>query len=189
MTTDAASASLGVDLNLGFILGGTSSGGQTTAALSHWARDRGLSPPLTGLYLNSSFTIQPEKLPSQFRSIYQSRKPEGDGANTGLSKKTELAFKEAVQPDLSSELWSPLLWPNGHHDLPRTYFQVCGADVLRDDSLVYERTLRLDAGVETMVDVYTGMPHVWWYSYPEHTATKRFHEDTVKGIGWLLGRN
>lgn len=182
-------AALGVNLDLGFILGGCSSGGQTTGAISHWARDRHLSPPLTGLYMNSSFTIQPEKLPSRFKSIYKARKPEGDGSRSGLDKATELAFKEAVQPDLSSELWSPLLWRNGHHDLPPTYFQVCGADVLRDDSLVYERCLRLDNKIPTKVDVYTGMPHVWWYFYPNHTATARFHRDTVAGIGWLLGHS
>lgn len=171
---------LGVNLELGFVLGGTSAGGQTTAALSHWARDRSLSPPLTGLYMSSAFTIEPQEMPTSIRSIYQSRKP-----GEGLSN-TELAFRAAVQPDASSGLWSPLLWHNGHQHLPRTYFQVCGADVLRDDSLVYERTLRLDAGVETKVDVYTGMPHCWWFFYPEHTATKRYHRDIVNGMGWLL---
>lgn len=45
----SSAKSLGADPEQGFILGGTSAGGNFTAVLAHKARDEGLQPPLTGL--------------------------------------------------------------------------------------------------------------------------------------------
>lgn len=42
---------LGADLSKGFIVGGTSAGGNISAVIGHLARDEALSPPLTGLAL------------------------------------------------------------------------------------------------------------------------------------------
>ncbi|ROV86870.1 hypothetical protein VMCG_10803 [Cytospora schulzeri] len=176
--------SLGADLTKGFVLGGTSSGGQLTAAISHMARDRELSPPLTGIYLNATSIAAPEIIAERYGDLYRSRNT-NDG-KTGLSKKTTDVFNDAVKPDATSELWNPLIWHSGHKNLPRTYFQVCGADIQRDDSLVYERVLRLEHGVETRLDIYPGLPHVFWYLYPGHSATEKFRQDRLKGLEWLL---
>lgn len=157
-----------------------------TAALSHWARDRQLSPPLTGIYLNVPCLVQPESVTDKYKDLYLSR--EQNEGKVGLSKKTINVFEDAVQPDPTSELWSPLNWSLGHQDLPRTYFQICGSDVLRDDALIYDRILRQEYGIETKVDIYPGLPHVFWYIYPSHSAGQKFHEDGTKGIGWLLKR-
>jgi len=75
------------------------------------------------------------------------------------------AFREAIGPDVNSPLWAP--FDQGHPDgiaaghlgMPRTYFQVCGMDMNRDDGLIYERVLREECRVPTRVDVYSGFPH------------------------------
>ncbi|KAH8897392.1 alpha/beta-hydrolase [Thozetella sp. PMI_491] len=177
-------STLGADLSKGFVLGGTSSGGQLAAALSHQARDEELSPPLTGVYLNATSIVHPEAIPAKYRPWHTSlRQNEG---KAGLSQKTQNLFFEAVRPDIESDLWNPLNWSTGHENLPPTYFQACGADIQRDDSLVYERVLRLEYAVETRIDIYPGLPHVFWYMYPGHSACDKFYLDAVRGIGWLL---
>lgn len=183
----AKNASLiGADPALGFVLGGTSSGGQMTAALSHMARDRNLSPPLTGVYLNVPALVQPALVPEAYKQMYNSRS-QNEG-KAGLSKQTILLFEQAVEADFASDMWNPLLWHDGHADLPRTYFQVCGSDVLRDDALIYERMLRKEFGIETRLDMYPGMPHVFWYLFPGHSSAASFRRERVKGLGWLLRR-
>lgn len=181
-------ADLGANTAHGFILGGTSSGGQTAAALSHWARDTPLAMPLTGIYLNVPATVpEPSAVPDKYREFYQSRAQNNlRDSRVSLSEKTQSAFEKAVEPDKHSELWNPLIWPSGHHGLPPTYFQVCGEDILRDDALIYERILRLEYNVATKVDVYPGLPHVFWYLHPGHSACAKFVADTTKGLGWLL---
>jgi acetyl esterase/lipase len=123
-------------------------------------------------------------IPERYKELYRSRQ-QNDG-KSGLSKKHTSMFQDAVEPDLNSGVWSPLIWETGHKHLPRTYFQVCGADLQRDDSLIYERVLRLECGIKTKVDMYAGLPHVFWYFWPGHSVCKRYYEDTVRGFGWLL---
>lgn len=155
-----------------------------TATLAHWARDRKLSPPLTGIYLNAASIVHESAVPAKYKDMYRSRKQNDD--SKGLSHKTTTTFEDAVEPDFTSEIWNPLNWHNGHAGLPRTYFQICGADIQRDDSLIYERVLRMEYGIDTKVSIYPGLPHVFWYLYPSHSACQKFHDDTLKGLGWLL---
>lgn len=96
-------------------------------------------------------------------------------------------YDQVMVPEFSSPLWSPLLWPTGHGDLPPHFFQICGADMLRDEALLYERELKQNH-VKTEVIVYQGLPHVFWYDYPSHSVSKKFVTDITRGLGWLLGR-
>ena len=61
-------------------------------------------------------------------------------------------------------------------------------DMFRDDGLIYERVLREEAGVETRIDVYRGLPHSWWSMFPGLEVSRRKEYDSVRGVGWLLGR-
>ena len=45
--------------------------------------------------------------------------------------------------------------------LPRCCFQVCGMDMLRDNSLMFEDILKTN-GVATSLDIYPGAPHIFW---------------------------
>lgn len=72
----------------------------------------------------------------------------------------------------------------------KVYFQVCGADMARDDSLIYERVLRTECGVETRMDLYEGFGHVFWGMgglYPEMEMSKKRMRDSVEAVGWMIG--
>lgn len=179
-------ASLGADLSQGFIFGGSSAGGHIGIPLVHRARDEGLSPPLTGVYLNVTPSLAPQALTEKYRGLYKSREALKNGLI--LTSNSIDMYDALMEPDFTSPLWSPLLWPTGHGNLPPHFFQICGADLLRDEALIYERELRQDNDVETKVVVYSGMPHVFWYIYPTHSASPQFTKDTTRGLGWRLGQ-
>ena len=69
--------------------------------------------------------------------------------------------------------------------MPRTYFQACGWDIMRDCTLVMEQVLR-DGGVPTRLDVYPGMPHAFWALGLPITQARKFETDTLAGLRWLL---
>ncbi|KAH8703028.1 alpha/beta hydrolase fold-domain-containing protein [Talaromyces proteolyticus] len=182
---DNASA-LQVDLSQGFVLGGSSAGGHITIPLIHRARDIGLYPPITGVYLSAFPTLVPQAMTDKYQDLYKSRESLGRNANGSLSSKSIAFFDQVVSPDITSPLWNPLLWPTGHADLPPHFFQICGSDILRDEALIYERELRLDNQIQTRVIVYPGMPHIFWYSYPTHSLSSKFAENCTEGLKWLL---
>jgi acetyl esterase/lipase len=179
-------ASLQADPTHGFIFGGTSAGSHFSIPLAHQARDEKLSPPITGLYHCVPPALMPQALTDKYKPLYNSREQLKNGMT--LTAKSTGMYDKAVEPDFTSPLWNPLLWPTGHKNLPPSFFQICGADLLRDEALIYERELRVESGVKTKTVVYEGLPHVFWYDYPTHSASARFAEDAVSGLGWLLGR-
>lgn len=69
--------------------------------------------------------------------------------------------------------------------IPPTYFQICGMDPLRDEAFIYEDILK-ENGTKTKLDVYPGLPHGFWSWFTEASFSKKFQEDCVKGIEWLL---
>ena len=77
--------------------------------------------------------------------------------------------------------------PQGFKGLPRTYIVACGMDPLRDDGILYEEALRED-GVETRINVYSGLPHCWWAIMPHLESSKKYELDSVAGLKWLLKR-
>lgn len=179
------------DARAGFIVGGTSSGANFADVVAHLARDRGMAPPLTGLVLVCGGFIDAEHVPAEYEGMYLSRAQNRDApvVNEGFLK----AFREAVRPEGGSPLWAPFVQHHpegvaaGHRGMPPAYFQVCGMDINRDDSLIYERVLREGCGVPTRVDLYQGFPHCWWDMYPDLDASKKRMEDMIAGVGWLLG--
>ncbi|KEF63724.1 uncharacterized protein A1O9_01702 [Exophiala aquamarina CBS 119918] len=183
----AANASqLGANPSLGFIIGGTSAGGNMSAVLSHLARDTALSPPITGIWLGIPALLSHDAVPEKYQPLYLSREQNKDAPI--LPKAAMDMYEEAYKPDLVSELWNPFNWPSGHANLPPHYFQICGMDVLRDEALLYERVLRKDHGVKTRVDIYPGLPHVYWANFPTHSKSQDYAVDTNNGFGWLLNK-
>lgn len=89
-------------------------------------------------------------------------------------------------PERGDKLFSPLLFEEGVKGLPPAYFQICGMDPLRDDGLIFEKAMREEEGIKTKVDVYPGLPHAFWSSVPGLEVSRRFVEDSVKGVEWLL---
>ncbi|KAF5365228.1 hypothetical protein D9758_005424 [Tetrapyrgos nigripes] len=177
------------ELSKGFIIAGSSAGGNLSAVLSHRVRDdtffkeRGVS--LTGQALLVPIVIHREaypELPEDYRSRLLSL---GSITNApGLTREDgDLAFASYKAPPTDPNM-SPLLFPS-HKGLPPAFIQVCGLDPVRDDGLLYERVLKAD-GVETKLIVYPGAPHWVEYWFPHKQVGKKFRQDFVDGIKWLL---
>ncbi|KAF7197759.1 AB hydrolase superfamily protein B1A11.02 [Pseudocercospora fuligena] len=187
----AANAStLGADPSQGFIIGGTSAGGNIACAISHLWRDNKDSPPVTGAHLMIPAVCDASHFPEELKADHKS----WDDLELApiLSRKACDLFMGNYIPkveDRGDPLFAPLLWPTGHKNLPPQYFQIDGADPLRDEALIYERILREKEGVTTKVDVYPGQPHGFNSIFPQMKASKKWHEDSVQGVKWLLEQN
>ena len=149
----ANAKSLKADPSQGFIIGGTSAGGNITAVLAHLARDEQLSPPLTGQYLaipavgNKKWI--PEKYIDRFLSFEQNKDvpvlpiaaidmfmggyaPDEDDHVLCESAPCSCAGWYAVTIYLL-QADTVIAHPKGHDGLPPAYFQIDGMDPLRDE--------------------------------------------------------
>ncbi|KAF2766988.1 hypothetical protein EJ03DRAFT_329537 [Teratosphaeria nubilosa] len=179
-------SSLGADPSKGFIVGGTSAGGNLTCVIAHLWRDEKMQPPLTGAHLMIPALVSPGHVPEKYKNDYNSWEQNKD-APILTHTACALFLDTYIDPqDRASPLFSPLLFPTRHAGLPPSYFQICGKDPLRDEALIFERVLREDEGIATKVDVYPGMPHGFWSVAPELEASRKFVDDSVKGWEWLL---
>ncbi|KAI9693141.1 MAG: hypothetical protein M1822_005137 [Bathelium mastoideum] len=187
-TAENATA-LGADPSEGFIVGGSSAGGNIAAVLAHLARDENLTPPLTGQGLCIPAVLNDvaaaKVLPEKYKKLYLSYEQNSDPP--GLGKVGIDFFMEQYAPDADDPKYNPFLWPGGHKGQPPAYFQVCGADPLRDEALLYELVMREEAGIPTKLDIYPGLPHGFWAVFPMFPAAKKVAADLVKGYSWLLG--
>lgn len=127
-----------------------------------------------------------DALPEKFRQDQHSWEQNKNAAI--LSRKACDLFFDCYLPvsERGSELFSPLLFKTGHAGLPPSYFQICGQDPLRDEALIYERVLREEEGLKTKVNVYPGLPHGFWSIFPTIESSKKFVEESVEGVKWLL---
>lgn len=183
----ASAKSFGATPSVGFVVGGTSAGGNITAVIAHLARDEKLSPPLTGQYLSIPALVPSNRVPEKYKHLYLSM-----AQNVDVPVLPVVAidmFMRGYQPDDDSPLYNVICDPKGHWNLPPAYFQINGLDPLRDEGLIYEKILREEMGTKTKLDMYPGLPHGFWGFFPMLKASTQFREDMVKGMGWLLGRN
>lgn len=182
----ANAKSFGADPSLGFVVGGTSAGGNLTAVLTHLARDEKLSPPITGQYLAIPALLPPSVVPDKYKEFYLSY---DQNENAPVLPRAAIGmFMKGYKPDEHDPLYAPFNHPKGHADLPPAYIQANGMDPLRDEALIYERVLREEYGIKTKMDVYPGLPHGFLGSFPMLKSSEKFRVDMVEGMGWLLGR-
>lgn len=183
-----AESLLGVSLSAGFVVGGSSAGGNMAAVLAHLARDEALAPAITGTFLLAPMILPPETnvaLPGRYKEMYLSRTQEECRQDPVLSPALGKIFQDSAKGDTQSPMFVPYIWPTGHGDLPRTYLQICGMDVNRDEDLIYEEVLK-ENGIPTKSNIYPGMPHIFWATFPMLTQGKQANRDFVVGIKWLL---
>ncbi|KAH7071032.1 Alpha/Beta hydrolase protein [Paraphoma chrysanthemicola] len=180
----AANAStLGADLRKGFIIAGSSAGGCLATVAAHQFVDEKIDSNVTGVVLLSPNLVHSDAVPAEWEGVYGSWEEFRDGVV--LDRRGMEFFYEQYKPDPASPLASPLLW-HTHKGQPRTYLQVTGADPLRDEALIYEHVLR-DAGVETRMDVYSGIPHGGPDMFPMHSCAGKAVEDVKEAVKWILG--
>ncbi|KAK3672781.1 hypothetical protein LTR78_007367 [Recurvomyces mirabilis] len=177
---------LGADPSKGFIIGGTSAGGNLTAVITNLWRDDGAKLPITGNHLMIPAVCYGPALPEKYKKDYRSYDQNANAAILGTKAMDLFADNYIPASQRTDPKFSPLLVKNGQKGLPTSYFQICGQDPLRDEALIYERILREEQGIKTKVDVYPGLPHGFWSIAPQLKASEKFVEDSLKGVGWLL---
>ncbi|TGZ80489.1 alpha/beta-hydrolase [Ascodesmis nigricans] len=183
-----AGEKFGIDLNAGFIIGGTSAGGNLTANVVQKAVHEGLTPKITGALLLQPWVLEPEIVPEKYKELFIARVQNADQIT--FSEECAQYVRDKYQFDVKSPEFSPFNTQNPHKGFPKTFIEVCGADLLRDDGLVYEKVLR-ENGVETKLSVIPGVPHV-------HQTFSAFGEQLdcvdktriaeAEGVAWLLGK-
>ncbi|KAE8162751.1 Alpha/Beta hydrolase protein [Aspergillus tamarii] len=185
----AANASaLDADLTKGFVIGGGSAGGNLAIVTAHRAVKEKLSPPITGALANIPVCMNQETVPEKHKHLWVSREQNAYApGNPGLDSKSIGGYEALYRQDFLSEDFSPFNSTVPFSALPRTYVQVAGLDILRDDGIVYAKVLS-DNGVEVKLDAYPGMPHGHFNLWPHLKQSIKSQEDTIWHAGWLLGR-
>lgn len=129
---------LQADPSKGFVVGGVSAGANLTNAITHLARDQGLTPSITGNWLSvAGVRIRPDaagELPQKYRERLLSRTQDACVNSSVIGPPLRKLFETSLRADINSELYAPLIWPteSGHRRMPRTYSQVCGIDTARE---------------------------------------------------------
>lgn len=204
-----------VSLETGFVLAGSSAGGNIAAVLvgkylskpptlSSLTGDAAAAPPpnLTGLWIDSSMLFHSlPYVPAPYRDLHLSHEQNADAPGL-LSKQAVGYIREAVRGDGGSSDFSPVNSPyftssestgdkagsgKEGRSWPRTFIQVAGMDPFRDDGIVFARMLG-DLGTEVKLKVYEGVPHGFASLWPGLRVAERARREGVEGVRWLLGR-
>lgn len=179
--------SWGADPSVGFVVGGTSAGGNLSAVVAHLARDEKLSPPLTGQHLIIPAVLPAAVVPDKYKEYYLSY--EQNRFAPILPVAAIDMFMGGYKPDdHDGVLWAVFNHPKGHADIVPAVFQIDGLDPLRDEGIIYERVLREEYGIKTKMYVYPGLPHGHFGFFPFLKASEKFRKEQVEGMGWLLGK-
>lgn len=181
-------SALDADLSKGFVIGGGSAGGNLSIVTAHRAAREKLSPPITGVLTSVTVCTSEETLPAKYKELWLSREQNANApGNPGLDSKSIGGYEALYQQDFLSEDFTPFTYPLPWSDLalPRTYVQIAGLDILRDDGLVYAKALE-ESGFEVKLDAYPGMPHGHFNIWPHLKQSIKSQEDTIWHFGWLL---
>ncbi|OJJ45242.1 hypothetical protein ASPZODRAFT_133872 [Penicilliopsis zonata CBS 506.65] len=174
---------MGADLSKGFVLGGTSAGGNFTFGIAHLAAQEGLSPPLTGLLFLASSFCHPDVRPEQYKDRIRSVDEVTDAP--GLTRKSIDYFAKIYGAPFDDKRLSPLLYPSHAGLAQKAAFYVCGWDPRRDEALLLDQILQ-EEGVDTKLFVYPGLPHGFWTTCPDLDVSKAWQRDLLEGVGFLL---
>jgi acetyl esterase/lipase len=146
-------------------------------------RDAELYPPLTGLAFLAGNVCHPDARPEQYRHKILSVDEINDAP--GLTRRSIDYFAEKYGAPAADTKLSPLLFES-HTGLARkAYFAICGWDPRRDESLLWEQLLK-QSGTETSMHVYPGLPHGFWTTCPELPVSRKWQDEYIEGINWLL---
>jgi len=185
----AGAAKIGADPMLGFIIGGHSQGAVNSAVVALKLRDEGTSPPITGLYFGAGGFVAPQRVPKGYEDWYLSRNDERCLRSPILDEATKKMFDSVLGADYESPWYRACNYQGlrDYKDLPRAYFQICGLDILRDDSFIFEDILKQN-GIQVKSDVYPGCPHVFWGIFGPGLTSQgtKWAKDTQAGFSWLL---
>lgn len=176
---------LGIDASKGLLVAGESAGADLALVVAGLCMDEGLSPPLTGVYAALPSCVTESDVPQKYKEHFFSHEQNADAP---MLKAVSMEFVDSIyKPDRKSPWATPLV----HKSLakfPPTYLQACGLDPVRDCAIVLEGILS-DAGVETRLDTFPGLPHGFWLLPAQLTANQKHTEQAKKGLEWLLAKS
>lgn len=181
-----AKTELGADPEAaGFVLVGFSAGSTLAAATVQRAHDEGMTPQLTGSFISIPMLFLEEMVPEQHRSLWTAR--DDNRTDPAMPRDPLANVFSRLQADIKSPIFSPFNTKTPHVGLPRTYVQVGGKDLIRDDGIIYEHCLR-ESGVETRLDCVQDMGHQGWTNTATEEMHKELGEKALDAMRWLLLR-
>ncbi|OAL55936.1 hypothetical protein IQ07DRAFT_583364 [Pyrenochaeta sp. DS3sAY3a] len=193
----AHAADWGADSAAGFIVGGNSAGANFAGVLARRSVQEGLEPPLTGHWMSfPAFGNADAAVDGVGRLVPGVARYAGVWGMSWVQNRDAVlidsgaaaALFELYGQEYDSPLYNPLTGTPGFDvaRLPRALVQVAGADLLRDDGIVYAYVLQ-DAGVEARLLAYPGVPHTFPAFLPGLEVSGQAMVDVMVGFGWLLG--
>ncbi|OAQ74232.1 potassium transporter protein [Pochonia chlamydosporia 170] len=183
VASETGQAKLKTDLTKAFILGGTSAGANFTAGISHLALREELSPPITGVVFLAGSFCHPDVRPEKYRDRILSVDEINDAP--GLTRKSIDYFAGKYGAPPEDKRLSPLLFESHAGIAKKAYFAICGWDPRRDEALLFRQLLE-EAGLQTKMNVYAGLPHGFWTTCPDLAASKDWLERLLEAMGWLV---
>ncbi|EXA47000.1 hypothetical protein NW756_008362 [Fusarium oxysporum] len=174
---------LNTDLSKGFILGGTSAGANFTAGISHLACDEGLSPRITGVVFLAGSFCHPDMRPKKYLDRILSVDEINDAP--GLTRKSIDYFAELYGAPPTDKRLSPLLFDSHAGIAKKAYFAICGWDPRRDEAILLDQLFQ-EVGLPTKSHIYSGLPHGFWTTCPDLPVSKKWLQDLLQGVHWLL---
>ena len=126
-----------------------------------------------------------DSCPDKYKSYYIAQEQNKD--NPAMSQETFQRLVKLTAWDMTSDLRNATKSNTPLSRQPKTYFQVEGVDILRDDGLIYEEMLK-EAGVPTKIDLYPGCVHGSMFHMMGTELGNSIFIDAIIGLGWLLDK-
>ena len=165
------------------VLAGSSAGAGISAALSQRCRRDELN--VSGVVLNVPVLCDWRHFERVERELGVTIRSYEFASEVVLPSGAMKWIWETLYPDPEKSLStdaSPLL--GDLRDLPKHMVFVAGQDALYDEGVAYAKKLQ-DAGVDTVLEIYEGVPHVFG-EFWELETTKRWWSDIRRHLGqWL----
>ncbi|KAL4789633.1 Alpha/Beta hydrolase protein [Aspergillus venezuelensis] len=173
----------------GFLVGGISSGANFAGVIAYTARDEGLTPPITGLFISIPVCIMPQAypaVPQEWTEKYLLSLQQ-NAENPLLTAKSLGDIQELYMPNHDpADTRISFLLNEDHSGLPgRAYFQICGRDPLRDEAFLWQKLLGRCSGTKSKVHLYAGQPHGFW-RFLQMEVSRGWLDDVVEGLGFLI---
>ncbi|QGI60892.1 hypothetical protein CEK26_004862 [Fusarium fujikuroi] len=103
---------------------------------------------------------------------------------TGVVQLTTLQARLYGAPPTDKRL-SPLLFDSHAGIAKKAYFAICGWDPRRDEAILLDQLLQ-EVGLSTKSHIYSGLPHGFWTTCPDLPVSKKWLQDLLQGVRWLL---
>ncbi|EXJ66581.1 uncharacterized protein A1O5_10251 [Cladophialophora psammophila CBS 110553] len=185
------SKTIGGDLSKGFLTGGASGGGNLTCMATILARDDKLQPPLTGHFFmctgmphsyidrkGNNKVLFPEHLSNGSWERYRN--------GPVATREMNILYGQISDFDACDPFVTPLTQTD-FAGLGPVFYQVAEMDIWKDSAIFYCNRIK-EAGGQAKVEIYPGVPHLWWSMYPQLSINRKWVHNLVNGVEWLLNQ-